>query len=149
MVNSTWNRVTILSVATLALSAAPVLAGGADQGKSATSGADAYKEQAADKDKAHPSASPATGAADYKGRHTMTGEVMQVDAEKGTLTLNTAEGTMDLHFPPSALQDVKTGDRVSVELALKPENGGSASPRSGDTSTPSASPAETDKPKQQ
>ncbi|MGH7313710.1 MAG: hypothetical protein ACREJV_11090 [Candidatus Rokuibacteriota bacterium] len=148
MVNSTWYRVTILSVATLALSAAPGLAGGADKGKSA-SGADSYKEQAADRDKAHPSASPATGAADYKGRHTMTGDVMQVDAEKGKLTLNTAEGTMELHFPPSALQDVKTGDRVSVELALKPENGGSASPRSGDTSTPGASPAETDKPKQQ
>jgi hypothetical protein len=66
-------------------------------------------------------ASPAT-AGDYTGRHTMTGRVTQVDATRGHVHLQTAEaGEMVLHFPPSALQNVKTGDRITVEMALKPE----------------------------
>ena len=32
------------------------------------------------------------------------------------------EGRMLLHFPPTALQDVKKGDSVTIELALK-DNG--------------------------
>lgn len=46
---------------------------------------------------------------------------------------------VDLHFPPSALQNVKKGDRVAVELAMKPM--GSASKNGG---APAASP-KTDK----
>ena len=80
------------------------------------------------------------GSADFTGRHTMEGEVVKVDAKKGHLTLKTAEGNMDLHFPPSALQQVKKGDRIAVELAMKPagsaslkgDTKGSASPRTDD-----------------
>lgn len=62
----------------------------------------------------------------------MTGEVTKVDPKTGKFSLTTAEGTLDLHAPPSALQSVKKGDRLSVEIALKPEGGGpSASPAGG------------------
>lgn len=74
-------------------------------------------------DTSSPAASPATGttaSADFSGRHTMEGEVTRIDQKKGHVTLKTAEGNMDLHFPPSALQNVKKGDRISVELAMKP-----------------------------
>lgn len=82
-----------------------------------------------------PSASPHMASADFTGRHTMEGEVTKVDANKGHVTLKTAEGNMDLHFPASALSNVKKGDRMSVELALKPM--GSASKSNG---SPAASP---------
>lgn len=52
-------------------------------------------------------------------RHTMTGEVTRVNPEKGWLFVKTTEGRMLLHFPSSALQSVKQGDRVTIELALK------------------------------
>jgi len=45
-----------------------------------------------------------------------------VSPEKGRLFVKTPEGRMLLHFPSSALQNVKKGDRVTVELALK-DNG--------------------------
>ena len=65
-----------------------------------------------------PSASPASG--DFMGRHTMTGEVTKVDTQSGKFSLKTDEGTLDLHAPPSALSGVKEGDRLSVEIAVKP-----------------------------
>jgi hypothetical protein len=65
----------------------------------------------------------------------MEGEVTKIDQKKGHVTLKTAEGEMELHFPPSALASVKKGDRIAVELAMKP--GASASTGS---SSPAASP---------
>ena len=68
-----------------------------------------------------PSAQPASAAA-LMGRHTMTGEVTSVAPDKGRLFIKTPEGWMLLHFPTTALQNVKKGDSVTVELALK-DNG--------------------------
>lgn len=65
-----------------------------------------------------PSASPATG--DFMGRHTMTGEVTRIDGKSGKFSLKTKDGTLDLHAPPSALSGVKSGDQLSVEIAVKP-----------------------------
>lgn len=116
-----WSRAAVAAAAALVFSAAPALAGG--EGKSAAGGSDQYK-----------TAAPRTeGAGDFTGRHTMEGEVTRVDPTKGILSVRTAEGTMDLHFPPSALTNVKKGDRVAVELALKPPMGASASPRTEKT----------------
>jgi hypothetical protein len=42
---------------------------------------------------------------------------------------------MTLHFPGSALESVKKGDRVSVELALKPAGSAASGP-----TPPAASP---------
>jgi hypothetical protein len=67
---------------------------------------------------------PSTHKADttMSGRHTMTGEVTSVAPDQGRVFIKTPEGRMLLHFPPSALQNVKKGDQVTVELALK-DNG--------------------------
>jgi hyperosmotically inducible periplasmic protein len=65
---------------------------------------------------AAPAASPATG---FIGRHTMTGEVTDIDAATGKVELRTSEGELHLHFPPSSLQNVRRGDRLTVELAVR------------------------------
>jgi hypothetical protein len=57
---------------------------------------------------------------DFTGRHTMEGEVTRLDTKSGKFSLKTKEGTLDLHAPPSSLQGVKKGDRMSVEIAVKP-----------------------------
>jgi hypothetical protein len=56
------------------------------------------------------------------GRHSMDGEATKVDAKKGWIDVKTPEGSMKLHFPPDALANIKKGDRVTVELAIK-DNG--------------------------
>jgi hypothetical protein len=57
-------------------------------------------------------------ATDMSARHTMTGQVTSVTPDKGRILVKTPEGRMLLHFPSSALQNVKKGDSVTVELAL-------------------------------
>jgi hypothetical protein len=65
-----------------------------------------------------PSTTHAATDATLLGRHTMTGEVTSVTPDKGRLLVKTPAGRMLLHFPTSALQNVKKGDSVTVELAL-------------------------------
>jgi hypothetical protein len=102
-----------------------------------TGAAYAAGDKKADDKSSLPSASPTmSSSSDFTGRHTMEGDVTSVDAKKGHLTLKTAEGSMTLHFPPAALENVKKGDHVAVELALKPS--GSASSGS---MAPAASPS--------
>ena len=55
------------------------------------------------------------------GRHSMEGQVTSVDAKKGWVHVKTPEGTMIVHFPPTALQTVKKGDTITVDLALRDE----------------------------
>jgi hypothetical protein len=52
------------------------------------------------------------------GQHIMSGTITRIDHQKGTLSIRTAEAPLDLHFPPSAIADMKVGDRVSVQLAI-------------------------------
>lgn len=52
------------------------------------------------------------------GHHTMDGEVTKVDAKKGWIDVKTPEGSMKLHFPPAALENVKKGDAVTVDLGM-------------------------------
>ena len=68
------------------------------------------------------SASAQAPADQMVGRHSMEGQVTRVDAKKGWVHVKTPEGTMIVHFPPSDLQTVKKGDRMTVSLALK-DNG--------------------------
>ena len=67
-------------------------------------------------------------AATDMNRHTMEGTVTKVDAKKGWVDVKTSEGSMKLHYPSSVLQNVKKGDKVTVELGLK-DHGPAASPR--------------------
>jgi hypothetical protein len=59
-------------------------------------------------------------AGDWQGRHTMTGEVTKINQRKGTFSLKTADGTLDLHAPPDVLANVKKGDQMAVEIAVRP-----------------------------
>jgi hypothetical protein len=68
------------------------------------------------------SAQSASTMTDAKGKHSMDGEVTKVDAKKGWIDVKTSEGSMKLHFPPDALADIKKGDRVTIDLAIK-DNG--------------------------
>jgi hypothetical protein len=52
------------------------------------------------------------------GRNTVEGQVTKVDAQRGWIDVKTSEGSMKLHFPPPALDGVKKGDSVTVELGL-------------------------------
>lgn len=60
------------------------------------------------------------GMNQFRGRHAMIGEVTRIDAAKGSLTLKTEDGELDLHFPPTALSGIKEGNRVEVQLAVRP-----------------------------
>jgi len=71
-------------------------------------------------------ASAQAPAGDMAGHHSMDGQVTKVDAKKGWIDVKTSEGSMKLHFPPSALANVKKGDAVTVELGIK-DNGPAAS----------------------
>ena len=48
----------------------------------------------------------------------MDGKVTKVDAKRGWVDVKTPEGSMKLHFPPPALDSVKTGDSVTIELGM-------------------------------
>ncbi len=70
-----------------------------------------------------------------RGTHKMMGEVTKIDEAKGTVSLKTDEGDMDLHFPPSALKGIKEGDRVEVQLAIRPASASSKTPAKSSSST--------------
>jgi len=65
-----------------------------------------------------PSASP--GSETFRGRHTVTGQVTQIDTNSGRVELSTPQGALSVVFPPDALQGIGTGDTLTVELAMKP-----------------------------
>lgn len=64
-----------------------------------------------------PTPAPARARADGGERLVVDGEVTKVDAKKGWIHVKTRDGRMTLHFPPTALEGVKVGDRVSIEVA--------------------------------
>src|ERR1700730_7187164 len=66
-----------------------------------------------------PAAAQVQSSGSMADKHTMDGEVTKVDAKKGWVDVKTPEGRMKLHFPPSALDGVKVGDSITVELGMK------------------------------
>lgn len=68
---------------------------------------------------------PARRAGDAR---TMTGEVTAVDRQQGRVTLRTDRGTFQLPLPPSALQNVQEGERMTVRV----DAGGSPAASPGD-----------------
>ena len=61
-----------------------------------------------------------TAPADSAVTNVLEGQVTKVDAKRGWIDVKTTEGRMKLHFPPAALEGVKAGDAVSIEVALTP-----------------------------
>ena len=64
-----------------------------------------------------PTRAPATTRSDAGERLVVDGEVTKVDAKSGWIDVKTRDGRMTLRFPPAALEGVKVGDRVSIEVA--------------------------------
>jgi hypothetical protein len=63
-----------------------------------------------------------SAAPQMAGQHEVEGRVTKVDAKKGWIHVKTSDGTMIMHFPPADVQDLKSGDTITVRLALK-DNG--------------------------
>ena len=61
------------------------------------------------------------GASKMMGVHKMTGTVDKIDHAKGTVMLKSDMADMSLHFPPSAIKDLKDGDSITVELGFTKE----------------------------
>ena len=96
-------RMTILAVAASTLLSGPALAADMSTGKSDTT------------------------KAGFEAQHTMSGTVTSLDEKTGMMHLKTAEGTLHLHFPPSQIQNIKKGEKATVELAIRPDGAPSAS----------------------
>ena len=138
-----WTETILATLMALAVSTAPAVAGG-DKAQPTAGGDDKGRPGSSTHDQSQPSAMPRDGG-DFTGRHTMSGEVTKVDQSKGMMTLETQEGTLDLHFPPSALQNVKVGDRVRVELALKADAAGAGRSPTDGSASPRTEPGATQK----
>src|SRR5690606_25817708 len=52
------------------------------------------------------------------GRQYVTGTVTAVDAQRGSLQLESERGPLTLVFPPASLQNVQPGERMTVELGF-------------------------------
>lgn len=55
---------------------------------------------------------------EWKGEHWITGRVEDVDHEKGIVELEAGEESLKLHFPPDQIRDLRSGDRIAVQLAF-------------------------------
>jgi translation initiation factor IF-1 len=67
----------------------------------------------------HPAASPAMERREQTAAMPagmVQGEVADVDHGTGMVKVRTADGTMDLHLAPSAVTNLRPGDRVRVSL---------------------------------
>lgn len=72
-----------------------------------------------------------TNSVQWQGKDTIHGKVQNVDQSSSIVTVRTTHGhELKLHYPSSALQKVKEGDNVAVQLAYAKTNG-----TSGATST--------------
>lgn len=56
------------------------------------------------------------GDCPMQGTHSMTGTVDKIDHAKGVFTLKHGAADMKLHFPPSAIKDLRNGDTITVNL---------------------------------
>jgi hypothetical protein len=126
-----WQVVLALAVVATMI-AGPVFAQGTG-GTGGTSGSTSHTS---------PSMSSKSESGEFMGRHTMEGTVSKVNQKNGKLSVKTDEGTLDLHVPPSALSTVKKGDRIAVEIAIKPSGMASSRGTTGGSASPSTSGSE-------
>lgn len=50
--------------------------------------------------------------------HTFNGKVNRIDHARGALGVATTDGQLQLEFPPEALQSLRDGDQVTIEMAF-------------------------------
>jgi hypothetical protein len=64
------------------------------------------------------------GTTEEEGKHSMSGTISAIDHTTGMLTLKTGAGELKLHFPPPAIQKLKEGETITVNLSYS--GGGAA-----------------------
>jgi hypothetical protein len=62
------------------------------------------------------------------GPRLVRGEVARVNEAKGTLTLKTTQGDVEVQLPPAVVKGLRKGDRLTVRLAVHPGATAAASP---------------------
>ena len=75
---------------------------------------------------------PGTASPGSMNRHEMTGTISSIDRTSGMVKLNSEGRQLDLHFPPGMVQQLKQGDLVTVQLAIRPADRGTAPRGAGD-----------------
>jgi hypothetical protein len=56
---------------------------------------------------------------DFKGEHSMRGTISKIDHATGMVDVNTPDGmALALHFPSTAIQDLKEGAQVAVQMEI-------------------------------
>ncbi len=66
-----------------------------------------------------PTSAAGMAGKNFEGEHTMSGTISKIERDKGTLTLKAANNEeLELHFPPTVLQNYKEGDQVTVHLGI-------------------------------
>lgn len=74
-----------------------------------------------------------TDKAAFTGEHHDGRSLTSLDHKTGMLGLDTHEGRLTVHFPPSAIEHSEKGDRVSVEPGISAGDSPAASPSTGST----------------
>jgi hypothetical protein len=71
---------------------------------------------------------PSPYEARERGEHRMSGTITAINHETGVLDLRTREATLQLHYPPKSIHELKKGQRLTVDLAYAKigNEGGSA-----------------------
>jgi hypothetical protein len=52
------------------------------------------------------------------GKHTMPATVTSVDAKTGLVEVDSEGMALKVHFPPSSVADLKTGDKITLHLGF-------------------------------
>ncbi|HEV8673937.1 MAG TPA: hypothetical protein VGX21_07820 [Methylomirabilota bacterium] len=60
--------------------------------------------------------------------HRIIGQVTRIDVAGGTVTLRTDEGQLELKLPRETLSGLKVGERVEVQVDIRPTAFGPSSP---------------------
>ncbi|HET7570412.1 MAG TPA: hypothetical protein VFK96_07480 [Gammaproteobacteria bacterium] len=69
----------------------------------------------------------------WQGKDTIHGKIQNIDQSSSIVTVKTRHGhELKLHYPSSALQKVKEGDNVAVQLAYAKTNGTSGASSTGE-----------------
>lgn len=76
----------------------------------------------------------------------VSGEVTEIDTDSGMLVVSTDSGPVSVHFPPTAVQSVKVGDRVTVAfgLMINSSDDAAASPQTEPKAEPKTDDSEQD-----
>ena len=51
--------------------------------------------------------------------HVMTGKVTKIDNKTGMVSVKTGAATLEIHFMPAEIKDIKSGDAVEVGMTIK------------------------------